>query len=66
MYYDGWMDEDHRPVSRLQRIGTTLGFTTLLMTLYLVIGWFLPDDARLYVVPTRVDDWVPFSLLKLS
>ena len=62
MYYDGWMDDVHRPVSRLQRLGITLSFTAMLMSLYMIIGWFQPDGVRLHMVPTAVDDWVPFSL----
>jgi len=46
-------------------MGITLSFTVLLMTLYMVIGWAQPEDIQLHVVPTVIDDWVPFSLFWL-
>jgi membrane-associated phospholipid phosphatase len=36
-----------------------------LILLYLSIGWFQPDGVPLQILPTPVDDWVPFSLLWL-
>jgi len=63
MYYDGWMSDDIQPVRPIKRIGITIAFTAILMSLYMVIGWFQPSTVTLHTVPTPIDDWVSFSLL---
>jgi len=59
------MSDERQSVSRFKRLGITLSFTTILMTLYMVIGWFPPDDNTLHTAPVIIDDWVPFSLMWL-
>lgn len=56
------MSSEPQPVRPGERVLLTLSFMLGLMALYLVIGWLHADDPGSLLLPTRIDDWVPFSL----
>ena len=56
------MNADIQPVGRRSRTVFTIGFMVGLMVLYLLVGWLRVEDQDMLLLPTVIDDWVPFSL----
>ena len=56
------MSAELQPVGRRERVAFTVTFMLSLMALYLVIGWVQVDNREALLLPSFIDDWVPFSV----
>ena len=56
------MSSDTQPVKPAERVVLTVSFMLGLMALYLLIGWLQADAPESVLLPSPIDDWVPFSL----
>jgi len=56
------MNADLQPVGHRYRVVFTVSFMVGLMALYLLIGWLHVGEQEALLLPTVIDDWVPFSL----